>query len=79
MAFRLIACAASAVSIGFVGGCTSPLESTRVGTPSADRSLRLDAEDNPRSVFRAESDGENAAPVLGPGASADEFVRYALY
>lgn len=79
MAVRLIAFAVGIAAVGFVGGCSSPFETTRVLPPSYARSLPAQADSPPRSVYRSESDPDTTAPALITGASADEFVRYALY
>ncbi len=79
MAVRFIACAVGVAAVGIIGGCTSPFDSSRGLPTSFARSLPADADSSPRSAYRSHSDVENAAPLLTPGASADEFVRYALY
>lgn len=79
MAVRLIACAVGVAAVGFVGGCSSPFDTPRGLPPSFAQSLPADADSSPRSVYRPDSDADTAAPLLTPGASADEFVRHALY
>lgn len=79
MAVRLFACAMGVAAVGYIGGCSSPFDPTRGLSPSYDRSLPADAESSPRSVYRSESESTTDAPALGEGASADDFVRYALY
>ncbi|MEL6740722.1 MAG: TolC family protein [Planctomycetota bacterium] len=79
MAVRLIACAVGVAGIGFVGGCSSPFDSTRGLPPSFARSLPTDAESPPRSFYRSESESQDDAPVLSTAAAADDFVRYALF
>jgi len=79
MAVRLIACAMGVASVGFVSGCSSPFDPTRGLSPSYARSLPADADSSPRSVYRSEAESNTDAPALGEGASADDFVRYALY
>ena len=79
MAVRLFACAMGVAAVGYIGGCSSPFDPTRGLSPSYDRSLPADAESTPRSVYRSESESTTDAPALGEGASADDFVRYALY
>ena len=79
MAIRLIACAVGVAGVGFVGGCSSPFDSTRGLPPSFARSLPDNADSSPRSVYRDDSASKHDAPVLDATASADEFVRYALF
>lgn len=79
MAVRLIAYAVGVAGIGFVGGCSSPFDSTRGLPPSFARSLPTDAESPPRSFYRSESESQDDAPVLSTAAAADDFVRYALF
>lgn len=79
MAIRLIACAVGMAAIGFVGGCSSPLDTPR-GLPSSfaqSRPAGIDA--LPHSVYRPEPASTDRAPSLSPDASADEYVRFALY
>ena len=79
MAVRLIACAVGVAAVGFVGGCSSPFDTPRGLPPSFAQSLPADADSSPHSVYRPDSDADAAAPLLTPGASADQFVRHALY
>ena len=79
MAVRLIACAVGIATVGVVGGCSSPFDPPRDLPPSLARALPPDSPPTPRSVYRSDPDSNDAAPSLLPGASADEFVRYALY
>lgn len=79
MAVRLIACAAGVAAVGFGVGCSSPFDPTRGLSPSYTRSLTADADSTPRSVYRSEAESITDAPALIEGASADDFVRYALY
>lgn len=79
MAVRLIACAVGVAAVGFVGGCSSPFDPTRGLSPSYARSLPADADSSPRSVYRSKSESNTDAPALTEGASADDYVRYALY
>lgn len=79
MAVRLIACAVGVAAVGFVGGCSSPLDPTRDLSTSYARSLPADADASSRSVYRSESESNTDAPGLTEGAPADDFVRYALY
>ncbi len=79
MAVRLIACAVGTVAVGIFGGCSSPFDPTRGLSPSYAHSLPVDAEAPPRSVYRSEAEPDADAPALIEGASADDFVRYALY
>ena len=79
MAVRLIACAVGTAAVGITGGCSSPFDPARGLSPPYARSLPADAEAPSRSVYRSESESDVVAPALITGASADEFVRYALY
>ena len=79
MAVRLIACAAGVAAVGFGVGCSSPFDPTRGLSPLYTRSLTADADSTPRSVYRSEAESITGAPALIEGASADDFVRYALY
>lgn len=79
MAVRLIACAVGVAAVGFIGGCSSPFDPARGLSPSYARSLPVDADSSPRSVYRSESESNTDAPALTEAASADDFVRYALY
>jgi outer membrane protein TolC len=79
MAVRHIAFAVGVAGAGFVGGCSSPFDTPR-GTPSSfARSLPTYADSSPRFVYRSDADTDEAVPLLAPHASADEFVRYALF
>ncbi|MEL6499714.1 MAG: TolC family protein [Planctomycetota bacterium] len=79
MAVRLIACAVGTAAVGIFGGCSSPFDPTRGLSPSHARSLPVQAEASPRSVYRSEAGPDADAPALTESASADDFVRYALY
>ncbi len=79
MVVRLIACAVGVAAVGFVGGCSSPFDTPRGLPPSYARSLPADAHSSPHSAYRSDSDADAAMPQLTPGASADDFVRYALF
>jgi len=79
MAVRLIASAVGVATVGLVGGCSSPFDAARDLPPSHTRSLPADTGFPPRSVYRPEPELDASAPALAAGASADEFVRYALY
>lgn len=79
MDVRLIACAVGVAAVGFVSGCSSPFDPTRGLSPSYARSLPAHADLSPQSLYRSESESNTDAPTLSEGASADDFVRYALY
>lgn len=80
MAIRPAACAAAVVSLGIIGGCSSPFDAPSDLSRSVIRSIPPDSEARPRSVYRTESDAEDeSVPALTSLATPDDYIRYALY
>ena len=80
MAIRFAVCVAGTALVGIVGGCSSPFDPTHNFSRSYARSLPDNTKSRPMSVFREdESKSDTAMITLSADASADDYVRYALY
>ncbi len=80
MATRSAASAICAAAAGLLAGCSSPFDQSRDPYRSLGESLPRDVERPPRSAYRANaSSNEAAVPELGPDASPEDFIRYALH
>lgn len=75
MAQRIFACA---LALACASGCTRPFHADRGLPASFARSLPARAVAPTRSVYRPGDDQPAVVPVPAVGATADDFVRYAI-
>ncbi|MFU8830268.1 MAG: TolC family protein, partial [Phycisphaerales bacterium] len=80
MVTRTAARAICTAAAGLIAGCSSPFDQPHNITRSLDRTLPQGVQGVPSSAYRESPKGHGtAAPTLAADASADDYIRYALY